>query len=333
MSDRNTSELLTVDGLNLEFRSARGRIRALRDVSLTVAPGRVVGVVGESGCGKSTLVAAIMGLLADNARITSGRMMFRDHDLQARGAEKLRGAQMSMIFQDPMTALNPVVPIGRMMVDIQHRERVPRAEKRRRAASMLEKVGIADAGAQLDAYPHQFSGGMRQRICIAMALLVSPELLLADEPTTALDATLEVQIIRLLKALQADIGCAILFVTHHLGVVAELCDDVVVMYAGEVVEAGRVRDIFYNAQHPYTQALLACDPARIAGRAERLPTIPGSLPDLIEPPPGCIFKARCPSAFATCESVRPPRIAVSEHHHSVCHLNDSAICHDLASAR
>ncbi len=253
MTTAATNMLLDVHRLSLDFGSPRGRVHALREVSVQVPRGRIVGVVGESGSGKSTLVSAIMGLLAENAEITSGRIDFDGRDLlqlTARELRALRGRQLSMIFQDPMTALNPVRTIGRMMLDIQYRDRVPAAEKRCRAVAMLQRVGIPDAAARLDAYPHQFSGGMRQRICIAMALLVQPALLLADEPTTALDATLEVQIIQLLQVLQRDLGCSILFVSHHLGVIAELCDQVVVMYAGEVVESGSVRRRVLSCHSP-----------------------------------------------------------------------------------
>ncbi len=208
-------------------------------------------------------------------------------------------------------------------MEIQYRDDIATAEKRRRAIAMLETVGIPDAESRLDSYPHHFSGGMRQRICIAMALLVEPSLLIADEPTTALDATLEVQIINLLKKLQRDIGCSIVFVSHHLGTVAELCDDVVVMYAGEVVERGPVRDIFRRPAHPYTQALLECDPGRIREKTRHLPTIPGELPNLIDVPDGCIFKGRCPKAFGRCDHDHPGDYdAAGEGHAARCHLLD-----------
>ncbi|HSH42316.1 MAG TPA: ABC transporter ATP-binding protein [Arenicellales bacterium] len=319
--------LLDVNHLSLDFGSPRGRVHALRDVSIHVPRGRIVGVVGESGCGKSTLAFAIIRLLAANAEVTGGEIIFEDHnllDLDNGRMRSLRGRRMSMVFQDPMTALNPVRTIERQMVDIQYRDRARRAEKRRKAVEALERVGIPDPESRLEAYPHQFSGGMRQRICIAMALLVEPALLLADEPTTALDATLEVQIIDLLKRLQADIGCSVLFVSHHLGTVAELCDDVVVMYAGEVVEQGAVRDIFNHAGHPYTQALLECDPGRIRQKTRELPTIPGSVPDLLEMPTGCIFKDRCPHVFDRCRAERPPAYAVADGHTASCHLLDQA---------
>lgn len=319
--------LLDVRGLSLDFGSPRGRIHALRDVSLSVPPGRIVGVVGESGCGKSALAFAIIRLLAENAMITKGEIRLEGQnllELSPRQMRDIRGRRMSMIFQDPMTSLNRVLSVGQHMVDIQYRDKITQAEKRRRATEALSRVGIPDAESRLRDYPHQFSGGMRQRICIAMAMLVEPALLLADEPTTALDATMEVQIVHLLKNLQAELGCSVLFVSHHLGTVAELCDDVVVMYAGEVVERGSVRDIFKRPGHPYTQALLECDPGRIREKTRHLPTIPGSLPDLVQVPQGCIFKARCPYVFDRCHHERPPHYPVAAGHTASCHLLDEA---------
>ena len=254
----HSDPLLTVERLSVDFDTPRGTIHALRDIDLEVPKGRILGLVGESGCGKSTLAYSLIGLLSGNARIAGGAIRMTGTDLTratARQWRDLRGQRISMIFQDPMTSLNPVGSVGRQMTDIQYRDRIPASEKRRRAVEMLEKVQIPDPESKLDVYPHQLSGGMRQRVCIAMALLTRPELLIADEPTTALDATLEVQIVRLLQDLQREIGCSVIFVSHHLGTVAELCDEVAVMYAGEVVETGAVRDVFRTPAHPYTQAL------------------------------------------------------------------------------
>jgi oligopeptide/dipeptide ABC transporter ATP-binding protein len=217
----------------------------------------------------------------------------------------LRGDEISMVFQDPMTSLNPVRTIGRQMMDVQHRDSRSRAEKRARAIQLLERVDIPDPIEQLDRYPHHLSGGMRQRVAIAMALMTQPGLLIADEPTTALDATLEVQIIHRLQQLQRDFGCAILFISHHLGVIAELCDEVAVMYAGEVVESGPMRDVFLNPLHPYTRKLLECDPARIEKPTRNLPVIEGSLPDLVELPEGCVFCPRCDRSIERCTRERP----------------------------
>jgi peptide/nickel transport system ATP-binding protein len=317
------SPLVEVRNLSLDFRTPRGRLQALRDVSLVVPQGGIVGVVGESGCGKSTLINAVMRLLPANAEIRSGEIRFDGRDLlqlSEREIQDLRGTRISMIFQDPMTALNPVLAIGRQMIDIQYRERRGAREKRERAVEMLAKVGIPDPALRLSAYPHQLSGGMRQRIAIAMALMVEPDLLIADEPTTALDATLEVQIIGLLERLQADFGCSILFVTHHLGVVAELCRDVVVMYAGEVAEEGSVRDIFHRPAHPYTRRLLECDPGAIKTRTRTLPTIPGEIPDLVDLPRGCVFRPRCDVAVPRCADEVPRLRMIAGPQAAACHV-------------
>ncbi len=312
--------VLSVRNLSVAYRSRRGRLRALRDVDLEIAPNRILGIVGESGCGKSTLIAAILGLLAPNAEVTSGTIGFAGENLLAAPLARLRairGPAIATVFQDPMTSLNPVLSIATQMIDIQHRARETRTEKRARAVAMLERVGIPDATRRIDDYAHRFSGGMRQRIAIAMALLMRPALLIADEPTTALDVTLEAQIVHLLKALRQDLGGAILFVSHNLGLIAELCDEVVVMYAGEVVERGPVRDIFHNPRHPYTRLLLDCDPARVPEGRLPLPTIPGALPDLAALPPGCVFQARCPAALPAC-AAPPPRHAITPTHQASC---------------
>ncbi|MER8989659.1 ABC transporter ATP-binding protein [Mesorhizobium sp. M0843] len=317
--------LLEIRGLNLDFGTPRGRIHALRNVSLDVPAGQVVGIVGESGSGKSTLAYTVMGLLAENADVTAGSVLFEGKDLLKlpfSARRSLLGDRLSMIFQDPMTALNPVRTIESQMIDIQHHEPGSRVAKRTHALEMLHRVGIPDPQSRISAYPHQFSGGMRQRVCIAMALLVKPALLVADEPTTALDATLEVQIIHLLKELQKQIGCSILFVSHHLGAVAELCDRVAVMYAGEMVEQGGVRNIFHNPAHPYTRALLECDPGRVKKRTRTLPTIPGEVPSLLGSKVGCIFRKRCPQAFDRCSYDNPIEHRLGVDQVARCHLLD-----------
>ena len=229
----------------------------------------------------------------------------------------LRGPRIATVFQDPMGALNPVLSVGKQMVNIQYRSELSKEEKAQRAVNMLELVRIPDARAALARYPHQFSGGMKQRIAIAMALMMEPALLIADEPTTALDATLEVTTIELLKDLQQEIGCSVMFISHHLGVIAELCDDVVVMYAGEVVERGTTRQIFNDPRHPYTARLLECDPARQSERTRNLPTIPGEIPDLRARPAGCIFANRCHRVQSACNS-QPPDEAVGNGHFARC---------------
>ncbi|RWK33376.1 ABC transporter ATP-binding protein [Mesorhizobium sp.] len=317
--------LLEIHDLDLDFGTPRGRVHALRNVSLDVPAGQVVGIVGESGSGKSTLAYTVMGLLPENADVTAGSIVFERRDLlqmPAQARRSLLGNRLSMIFQDPMTALNPVRTIESQMIDIQHHELGSRSEKRTRAIDMLHRVGIPDPQSRIGGYPHHFSGGMRQRVCIAMALLVKPALLVADEPTTALDATLEVQIIRLLKELQKEIGCSVLFVSHHLGAVAELCDRVAVMYAGEVVEEGPVRDIFHNPAHPYTRALLECDPGRIKKSTRTLPTIPGDVPSLHGSRKGCIFRARCTQAFDRCVQENPVEYRIGVDQVARCHLLD-----------
>jgi peptide/nickel transport system ATP-binding protein len=319
---RMRGTLLEIENLSVDFRTAAGRVHALRDVSLSVKGGEIVGIVGESGSGKSTLANAVIGLLAANGEVTGGRIGFKDTDLLAMSKDalrRLRGDRLTAVFQDPMTALNPVLSIGTQMAEIQYRSGLSPAEKRRQSIAMLEKVRIPDPEQRLRQYPHQLSGGMRQRVCIGMALMPGPDLLIADEPTTALDATLEVQVIHLLKALQADVGCSIVFVSHHLGAVAELCDSVAIMYAGEVVEYGRVRQIFHNPRHPYTRKLIECDPGRIAGPTRNLPTIPGEVPSLIEVPRGCIFRDRCPDRIERCFTERPAIHALESEHLAACH--------------
>lgn len=318
------SPLLEIRNLSVEFRAQKRVIRALRNVNLNIPKGGIVGVVGESGCGKSTLILSIMRLLASNATVTQGEVIFGGRNLLAlteREMQSVRGNEISMIFQDPLTSLNPVISIGQQLIDVQYRDSITRETKKQRAIQALSQVGIADAGARMKAYPHQFSGGMRQRIAIAMTMIEQPILLVADEPTTALDATLEVQIIRELKELQSQYQCSILFVSHHLGVVADLCDYVVVMYAGEIVEQGPVRDLFYDVRHPYAQKLLECDPARIVRSTDKLfPTIPGDLPDLGNLPRGCIFSARCHRSLDQCTTRSPTSTQVSPGHSVSCHL-------------
>ena len=321
MSGPGSEMLLEVDRLSVSYDTDRGSLRALRDVTIDVPRGEIVGIVGESGCGKSTLISAIIRLVSPNARLDGGEIRFNGENLLSLPADRmraLRGDELAIVFQDPMTSLNPVLSIGRQMHDVQYRRRVSRADKRARSVEMLDKVGIPDPPRRLREYPHQLSGGMRQRVAIAMALMMKPSLLIADEPTTALDATLEVQIIHQLKALQADIGCSILFISHHLGVIAELCERVVVMYAGEVVESGDVRQVFQHPRHPYTQKLLECDPARISKRTRKLPIIAGDLPDLVKLPQGCVFCPRCVHAVDECKKKRPSLDDSGEGHKVAC---------------
>jgi peptide/nickel transport system ATP-binding protein len=318
---------LRIRGLSVEYATARGTVRALRNIDLDIPPGAVVGVVGESGCGKSSLIGAVIRQLPDNARVTGGEISFSDVDLLGLPRDRMRdimGERMSVVFQDPMTSLNPIRSIASQMTDIQYRTGRSRSEKLGIASEMLKKVGVADPEHRLRQFPFQFSGGMRQRVSIAMALMAKPELLIADEPTTALDATLEVQIMSLLKDLQREVGCSILFVSHHLNLVAEFCDYVVVLYAGEVVEAGTVQEIFHGSKHPYTRLLLECDPGLIEDVGRRLPTIAGEIPNLMNVPAGCIFAARCPSVFNECRTRKPQPRELAPFHSAACHLAATA---------
>jgi peptide/nickel transport system ATP-binding protein len=295
---------LQVDHLSVAYGSAQ----ALRDVSLRIEAGAVTGVVGESGCGKSTLILAILGLLPPNGRRIHGTVRLAGlelTELPQAALNRLRGDSVSVIFQDAISALSPVLSIGRQMTDIQYRRPGSTAAKRRRAVEMLARVRVSDPELRLRQYPHEFSGGMLQRVTIAMAVLAEPALLIADEPTTALDATLEVEIMDLLRELQQEVGCAIMLVSHHLGVIAELSREVVVMYAGEVVEQGPIEAVFDDPRHPYTRRLLECDPARIPARSRTLPTIPGELPNPNDLPPGCVFEPRCDRNWEQCAQQRP----------------------------
>jgi peptide/nickel transport system ATP-binding protein len=313
--------LLEVHDLCVDYRTERGPLHALRRAMLTAKAGEVIGIVGESGSGKSTLAAAIINLLDGNARVASGSISYRGQDILALSPEeqrKLRGAKIAMVFQDPMTSFSPVFTIGEQLVDFQHQRMTSSAEKKTRALDMLGRVGLPDAVTILGRYPHELSGGMRQRAAIAAALLMEPDILIADEPTTALDVTMEAQIIHLLRDLRVIHRGAIIVVTHHLGVVAELCDRVYVMYAGETVEEAPVDDLFHAPLHPYTRALLDSDPAHSEERLEVLPTIAGRVPDLTAVPPGCSFAERCISAGDDCRSGTVPWTALSPERGARC---------------
>jgi peptide/nickel transport system ATP-binding protein len=319
-----TADVLDIRGLSLRFDTQQGAVYALRNVSMTVPRGEIVGVVGESGSGKSTLALAIMRLLSSNAVISAGAIVFCGSDLRKLPEDEMRaiqGTRISMVFQDPMTSLNPVRSIGQQMTDIQYRDRAAStAHKRAKSVEALQRVGIPDAASQLDRFPFQFSGGMRQRIAIAMSLLQKPELLIADEITTALDVTLEAQILHLLRQLRKSINGSILFISHNLGAIAEICDRVVVLYAGEVVESGPVGEIFNRPQHPYTKALIACDPARIETITRELPIIPGEVPNLHRIPEACIFAPRCAVAIDRCHAEPPADVMAGPSHRARCRL-------------
>lgn len=316
------SSLLELDNLHTTFRTRDGDVHAVRGVSFQVQPGELVGIVGESGCGKSVTCKSIVQLLGSSGRIAGGSVRFQNDDLAQktpREMRAIRGNEIAMIFQDPMTALNPVLTIGKQMSEILIRNKgLSRKAAKAAAIAMLEKVGIAEAERRYGQYPHEFSGGMRQRVMIAIALSCHPKLLIADEPTTALDVTIQAQILRLLKSLQQQTRTAILLITHDLGVVAQVCSRVVVMYGGLVMEEGGVEDIFYRPAHPYTRGLLASLP-RPGEAARRLSPIEGTPPGLLNPPPGCPFAERCPERMPQCER-QPGFYALGEGHRAACWL-------------
>jgi len=311
-----TAPLLSVRGLDISYRTRSGTARALRGIDFDIPENAFVGLVGESGSGKSSLALALMGLLPANATLTAQSIRF-DGTERNGSLATMRGRGLAMVFQDPMSALNPLFQIGTQMVDIQKRRfpGIATSELRRRAADMLDRVGVPAAKTRLNAYPHELSGGMRQRVIIAMALLVEPRLLIADEPTTALDATVEAQIVELLREIRRELKGSVLFVSHSLGLVADLCDHVVVMYGGTIVETGPSADLFANPRHPYTKSLLRCeiDPYDDWEPSAEFTTIPGSVPDLVRPPRGCIFQSRCPAATPACGEAPPVRTITGDH--------------------
>ena len=300
--------LLEVEHLRVEFPGRRGRLVALDDVSFSIAPGEVLGVVGESGAGKSLTGASIIGLLDPPGRIAGGEIRFdgaRIDNLPYEQMRKLRGRQIGAIFQDPLTSLDPLYTVGQQLVEtVQTHLGLNTAEARRRAVRLLQETGIPAAEERLDQYPHQFSGGMRQRVVIALALAGGPRLIVADEPTTALDVSIQAQIIALLKRLCREHGAAVMLVTHDMGVIAETCDRVAVMYAGRIVEIGPVAAVIHAPAHPYTAGLMGSIPAMDEDRP-RLLQIDGAMPRLNAIPPGCAFHPRCPRAFEPCTHARP----------------------------
>jgi peptide/nickel transport system ATP-binding protein len=299
--------LLEVRNLRVEFPSRRGTLLALDDISFSIAPGEILGVVGESGAGKS-LTAAIIGLLEPPGRIAGGEIRLdgqRIDSLPYEAMRKIRGRQIGAIFQDPLTSLNPLYTIGRQLTEtILTHLPVSEAEARQRAIKLLKETGIQGAEQRIDQYPHQFSGGMRQRVVIALALAAEPKLIVADEPTTALDVSIQAQIISLLKRLCKDHGAAVMLVTHDMGVIAETCDRVAVMYAGRIAEIGPVGDVINRPTHPYTVGLMGSIPAKDEDR-ERLTQIDGAMPRLNAIPKGCAFNPRCPKVFDRCKTERP----------------------------
>ena len=321
--------LLEVDDLTVEFPTRRGVLRAIDGVSFDIAAGEVLGVVGESGAGKSLTGAAIIGLLEPPGRIAAGQIMLdgsRIDNLPAERMRSIRGRQIGAIFQDPLTTLNPLYAIGRQLVEtMQTHLKLSDRDARERAVKWLEEVGIPAARQRINAYPHEFSGGMRQRVVIALALCAEPRLVIADEPTTALDVSIQAQIIALLKRVTREHGTAVMLVTHDMGVIAETADRVAVMYAGRIAEIGPVRDVVRHPAHPYSEGLMGSIPS-LEHRVERLRQIDGAMPRLTAIPAGCAFNPRCPKAFSRCWTDRPELMAAGVTR-AACWLNAPGSVH------
>ena len=320
-----TNHILTVENLSTRFQTPDGEVEAVNNVNFHIDPGETLGVVGESGSGKTQIFLSLMGLLAKNGTST-GSVRYKDKEilnLRPRELNKIRGVSMSMIFQDPMTSLNPYLKISRQMTEVlvEHRG-TSEAEALKRAIAMLDRVGIPGAAQRVHMYPHEFSGGMRQRVMIAMALLCDPEVLIADEPTTALDVTVQAQILDLLRDLQTDFNTATVMITHDLGVVAGLCDRVMVMYGGRVVETGTVRDIFYDSHHPYTEGLLKSMPRIDRANEDNMFAIPGQPPNLQNLPTGCAYQERCGYVMDRCCVERPLLKGFGDGRASACFRED-----------
>ncbi|EKN67637.1 oligopeptide/dipeptide ABC transporter ATPase [Neobacillus bataviensis LMG 21833] len=319
--------LLEVDHVKIAFESDKEEVISVEEVSFSVGQGETIGIVGESGCGKSVTSLSIMGLLGKNGKVKNGHIFFGDEDLTKVTAQRLReirGNEISMIFQEPMTSLNPVFSIGNQMIEgIKLHLKMNTKDAKEYAIEMLKKVGIPRAGEMLKEYPHAFSGGMRQRVMIAIALACKPKLLIADEPTTALDVTIQAQILQLMKNLQKDSETAIILITHDLGVIAETADRVIVMYAGQVVEEADVYTLFKEPKHPYTQGLMASIPHLEYENEQRLVSIPGSVPSLKHMPKGCRFHSRCPHATQRCQQEQPVLKQIQEGHKVRCWLTEN----------
>jgi peptide/nickel transport system ATP-binding protein len=332
---RADGPLLEVEGLRVEFPTRRGTLVAVHDVSFSIAPGEVLGVVGESGAGKSLTGAAIIGLLDPPGRIASGRIALggrRIDNLPYEEMRRIRGREIGAIFQDPLTSLNPLYTIGRQIAEtIRTHLDMSETAARERAVALLEEVGIPAAARRIDHYPHQFSGGMRQRVVIALALAANPRLIVADEPTTALDVSIQAQVIQLLKRLCREHGTAVMLVTHDMGVIAETADRVAVMYAGRIVEIGPVSDVIHRPRHPYTSGLMGSIPSIVDERA-RLTQIDGAMPRLTSIPPGCAFHPRCPRAFERCSRERP-ELSDAGSTRAACWLHAGAVAPVQAGAQ
>jgi len=319
-------KILDVKDLHITFSTYGGTVKAVRGVNLQLHKGETVAIVGESGCGKSVTANAIMRLIpSPPGKISSGTIRFKNKEITTiseKEMRSIRGVDISMIFQDPMTALNPTLTIGNQLMEgVMQHQKIQKGEAKEKAIEMMNLVGIPNPEERLKQFPHQFSGGMRQRIVIAIALICEPDLLIADEPTTALDVTIQAQILELFTRIQEKMGVSIILITHDLGVVAKIADRICVMYAGKVIEEGTKREIFYNAQHPYTKGLLDSVP-RLDKQGKKLEAIDGTPPDLFSPPIGCPFTARCPFAMEVCDKVYPANTVLSESHGVNCWLQD-----------
>jgi oligopeptide transport system ATP-binding protein len=318
--------LLEVKNLKTSFYTHLGEVQAVRGLDFTLDQGEILGIVGESGSGKSVTSLSIMGLIDHPGKIKSGEIIFEGKNivgLSNQAMSKIRGNDISMIFQDPMTSLNPVFKVGSQIIDViqAHHPDINKKDAKIRAIELLKLVGIPEPETRVDQYPHQYSGGMRQRAMIAMALSNDPKLLIADEPTTALDVTIQAQILDLMRELIKKINISIILITHDLGVIAEICDKVIVMYGGMVMEKGEILDIFENPQHPYTVGLHRSTPKEISGKKERLVPIEGTPPDLLSPPTGCPFSPRCPYAMKACLKEASPLYEVEKNHSASCWLH------------
>lgn len=319
-------KLLSVRNLKTSFFTHVGEVKAVRGISFDVNEGEVLGIVGESGSGKSVTSLSIMGLLQYPGRVVDGEILLNGEDIltySKNQMRRVRGKEIAMIFQDPMTSLNPVYTIGNQIMEmILEHEKMSRREARARAIEMLKLVGIPAAEKRIDSYPHEFSGGMRQRVMIALALSCNPKLLIADEPTTALDVTIQAQILNLIKKLNRQFGMTTMLITHDLGVVATVCDKVAVMYGGLIMEYGTADEIFYHPRHPYTMGLLGSIPHVDGGEKRRLIPIDGTPPDLINPPKGCPFSTRCKYCMNVCTREQPPYFA-EDKHRTMCWMLDA----------
>ena len=319
-----TPPLLSVSGLTVHFHTEAGVVRALENISFSIAPGEILGLVGETGCGKSVTASCVMRLIpTPPGRIVSGEILFDGRDILSMSDEEvrlMRGRDMAMIFQDPMSSLNPVFTTGFQVGEaiVTHEPSIAREPLRARVLDLFRKVNIADPETSVNRYPHMMSGGMKQRVMIAMALSCGPKLLIADEPTTALDVSIQAQILTLIRRLQREEGSSVLLISHDLGVIASMADRVTVMYAGSIAETARVRDLFDDPQHPYTRGLLGAIP-RLDRDQGRLAVIPGTLPNLMNLPQGCKFRERCAEALPICAEKRPALAEIRPGHEAACH--------------